>query len=855
MIQATHNDERYELLSPTLLPRASGFLWNESMMVHVNCRGYIVAQFMQPEPAKYSHAPNLEAKTFMQPEQPYYAHHPGRFVYVKDEEDGTVFSAPYEPVRAELEQYSFSVGKHDIHWQVLHNGLEIGMTLTLPKNDPHELWKITVRNVSGAHRKVSLYPYFTIGYMSWMNQSGEYRPDLQAIVASSITPYQKYKDYDKIKHLKDKTFLLAEREPTAWEANQEEFEGEGGIMHPSALHADTLAGGEARYETPAAVLQYKLDLKAGEEQEFRLVFGPAQHESEIADIRRRYFSPAEPAELAKHTDPTDPKDYAHIYTATSGSLERTFESKDTYSDVENTGDREHTETMRHTASENLLSTPAQDGFTAAAQEYAAYISAGKGPLEIHTPDVDLDNFVNHWLPRQMYYHGATNRLTTDPQTRNYLQDHMGMSYIMPEVARNAFMTALAQQESSGAMPDGIILHPDAELKYINQVPHTDHCVWLPICLSTYLDETNDYALLAEILPFADSSEPATVFEHMNRAMQWLAQDRDERGLNYIRQGDWCDPMNMVGYKGKGVSGWLTIATAYAFNVWADICEAGGHAEHAAQHRLAAKETNAIVNQYLWDGDWYARGITDDNVVFGVHTDKEGRIFINPQGWALLSGAADASQQQKLIRAVEEQLESPYGVEKLAPSFTAMREDVGRVTQKHPGSAENGAVYNHAAAFYIYGLYEVGEQEHAYRLLRKMLPGPDREDILQRGQLPVFIPNYYRGAYRQFPKTAGRSSHLFNTGTAPWVYRCLVDGLFGVQGTAQGLRIQPQLPSAWQQAAIKRSFRGALLDIQITRAAGVSATEVYVEGILIPDGVLKELNSGALYQVQVKLPVI
>ena len=63
----------------------------------------------------------------------------------------------------------------------------------------------------------------------------------------------------------------------------------------------------------------------------------------------------------------------------------------------------------------------------------------------------------------------------------------------------------------------------------------------------------------------------------------------------------------------------------------------------------------------------------------------------------------------------------------------MREDVGRVTQKHPGTAENGAVYNHAAAFYIYGLYAVGEQDNAYRLLRKMIPGPDKEDIIRRGQ--------------------------------------------------------------------------------------------------------------------------
>lgn len=206
-----------------------------------------------------------------------------------------------------------------------------------------------------------------------------------------------------------------------------------------------------------------------------------------------------------------------------------------------------------------------------------------------------------------------------------------------------------------------------------------------------------------------------------------------------------------------------------------------------------------------------------------------------------------------MRSVREQLETPYGVEKLAPSYTAMREDVGRVTQKHPGTAENGAVYNHAAAFYIYGLYAVGEQDDAYRLLRKMLPGPDIEDIIQRGQLPVFIPNYYRGAYRQFPKTAGRSSHLFNTGTVPWVYRCLIDGLFGLQGNREGLQVRPQLPSEWNEAVVKRTFRGAQLHVEMKREAGVTAAEVYLDGELVRDGVLKGLEAGGQYKVLVKLP--
>ncbi|MCK8486535.1 NdvB protein [Paenibacillus sp. MBLB2552] len=788
MFRATEDQDFYELLSPTLLPKASGFLWNEMMMVHMNCRGYAVAQFMQPEPAKYSHAPNLEAKTFMQPEQPYYAHHPGRFVFVKDEENESVFSAPYEPVRVKTDSYSFALGQSRIVWKVEHQGVLIEMSLSLPKEDPLELWRVKVTNVSQQKRKLSVYPYFTVGYMSWMNQSGEYLEDLQAIVCSSVTPYQKYQDYDKIKNFRDKTFLIAEQAPTSWEVNQEAFEGEGGITCPSALEQTELAKGDARYETPVAAMQYRMELAAGEAREYRFLFGPARDEREIAQIRETYFGSGE------------------------------------------------------------------DGFAAAEREYDRYIREGRGCMTISTPDKDLDLFVNRWLPRQIYYHGQTNRLTTDPQTRNYLQDHMGMSYLKPQVARASFLTALSQQKANGAMPDGIVLHPDAELKYINQVPHTDHCVWLPICLSTYLDETGDYSILEEKVAYADSKQAEPVYVHIDKAMRWLMNDRDERGLNYINQGDWCDPMNMVGYKGKGVSGWLTIATAYAFQVWADICDNSGRPEVAREYRASAEETNAAVNRYLWDGEWYARGITDDNIVFGVSKDQEGRIFINPQGWSMLSGAADDEKREKLMQAVREQLETPYGVEKLAPSYTAMREDVGRVTQKHPGSAENGAVYNHAAAFYIYALYAVGEQEDAFRLLRKMLPGPDVEDIVQRGQLPVFIPNYYRGAYRQFPRTAGRSSHLFNTGTVPWVYRCLIDGLFGVQGTKDGIRVNPQLPSHWNEATVTREFRGATLHVEILRDAAVSQTEVYAEGELLPDGVLRNMQPGQTYRVQVKLRV-
>lgn len=776
---------RFVLTSPTAMPAASTFLWNRRMLLQLNCRGFATAQFMQPEPAKYAHAPTLEAKTFMQPEQPYYAHHPGRFCYVKDEEDGGLFSVPHEPVRRMPEAFAFSVGLADVAWRVRCAGIEVEMGVVLPVDEVAELWTVRVRNRSGRRRRLSLYPYFPVGYMSWMNQSGSHRADLGGIVCASVTPYQKVEDYFRNRDFKDRTVLLYERTPDAWEAQQANFEGEGGLHAPQAIVGqDLLGGGDAAYEMPTAVLQYRVELAEDDVQEYRFLFAPARDDDEIRRLRERHLS--------------------------------------------------------------------KGAFAGAATGSAAYVDAGTGCLHIETPDPWLDAFANHWLPRQVYYHGDVNRLTTDPQTRNYLQDHMGMGFLRPEAARVAFLHALSQQEPSGAMPDGILLVEGAELKYINQIPHTDHCVWLPICLRAYLDETGDDAIL-DAMVTDRHGETVSVSDRITRAMRWLLQARDARGLSYIAQGDWCDPMNMVGWRGRGVSGWLTLASAYALKQWAEICARRGDDMLADEFRVGTQACNAAMNAHLWDGDWYGRGITDDGVAFGVTGDGEGRIFLNPQSWAILSGAADADKRARMLAAVDTHLVSPYGVTMYDPPYTRMREDVGRVTQKFPGTAENGAVYNHAAAFYLYSVYQAGDADRAWQVLRAMLPTPDAADCLQRGQLPVFVPNYYRGAWRLHPRTAGRSSQLFNTGTAAWLYRCLVEELFGLRGEGDVLRIAPQLPSHWPSARATRRFRGAVFETHIERVTGLARMRVALDGQWQDDNAIEGIEAGRTYQVRVELP--
>ncbi|MGL1957757.1 MAG: NdvB protein [Colwellia sp.] len=775
------------LNSPTRLPKSCGFLWNKKMVLQVNCRGYINAQFMQPEPSKYSYAPNIEAKTFIQPEHSYFTHHPGRFFYIKDEDSNEMFSLPYEPMRVKLDKFSFNISESKITWLINHLNLEVNISVSLAKEDVLERWSLTIKNLAKGSRNISVYPYFSIGYMSWMNQSAIFTPKLNAIVASAITPYQKVDEYYKNQKLKDKTFFVANKEPNAWHTAQQTFEGEGGLHNPDALQAPTLANVKACYDTPVAVMQFRETLDVEEEVGYQFLFGPAKDDAEIAQLSARYLGQSQAQQAQK--------------------------------------------------------------------KYDDYIATGKGCLTVTTDDIAFDNFVNHWLPRQMFYHGDVNRLSTDPQTRNYIQDNMGMSYIKPKVAREAFILALSQQQINGAMPDGILLHEAAELKYINQVPHADHCVWLPICLATYLCETGDTELLNVAISFTDSNTTKTFSEHIELALDWLLAATDYRGLSFIEQGDWCDPMNMVGHKGKGVSAWLSLATAYAINSWCELSEQYQLNMPTAKlknYRHAAKNLNQSVNKHLWQDDWFARGITDEGRVFGIKADEQGKIFLNPQSWAMLSGAANQQQQKSMINAINQQLMTPYGVMMLAPSYTQMVEDIGRVTQKYPGVSENGSVYNHAAIFYAYALYQVGENDLAFEVISKILPS--FEQAKKTGQLPVYVPNYYRGAFHQFPEQAGLSSHLFNTGTVSWLYRCLVEELCGLKGSYHGLLVVPKLPSKLNKISGQRLFRGAVINFVIEKSAEVATLEIRLDDKIIPSHCLNNLIEHQIYQLKVRTPL-
>jgi len=59
-------------------------------------------------------------------------------------------------------------------------------------------------------------------------------------------------------------------------------------------------------------------------------------------------------------------------------------------------------------------------------------------------------------------------------------------------------------------------------------------------------------------------------------------------------------------------------------------------DHAKLKKLYAK-ISGLINRNAWDGAWYVRAFDNYGKVIGSKKCREGKIYLNSQSWAILSG--------------------------------------------------------------------------------------------------------------------------------------------------------------------------------------------------------------------------
>ena len=478
------------------------------------------------------------------------------------------------------------------------------------------------------------------------------------------------------------------------------------------------------------------------------------------------------------------------------------------------------------------------------EKYFAELKATKAALltrnRVKTPDTHFDRMLNGWI-RQATHYGATWCRWGWNGYRDIVQHGLGVVTFAPERTRAILLEALRYQFLSGLALRG--WNP------VDEKPYSDSALWLVFTLVAYLKETGDLALLDVVVPFYDGGQ-ATVREHIDRALNFLENNKGAHGLILIKFGDWNDSLTAVGREGRGESVWLSEAYAEAMRQMAELAAFLNDAAGAADYQARYDRIKAAINSEAWDGAWFVRCFDDRGEPVGSQRNAQGQIFIEAQAWALIAGIADETRREQVLRACDEKLLTDLGYALLAPSFQQPDDRIGRISCIEPGTCENGTIYSHTNIWMILGLVKCGQPDKAYELLRRILPGyySGAPDDPKRECLPYVPANCYFGPdHRNNPF---QMEFTWVTGSVAWFNHVLLQYVIGARAEFAGLRIDPQLPSGWRECQVERHYRGALYRITLRNPHGLERgrLELQLDGRLVAGNVLPPAKPGSQHQV-------
>ena len=474
-----------------------------------------------------------------------------------------------------------------------------------------------------------------------------------------------------------------------------------------------------------------------------------------------------------------------------------------------------------------------------------------------TPDGDLDHMVNVWnaynaLITYEWSRACSLIYTGDNRDglgyRDSLQDVLGVTCLIPKLAKERLELMLSGQDATGGAQPEIRpwLHKPGQMKPTpEQHYRSDDGLWFFNVIPAYLAETGDMAFLDQQVPYADKGT-ATVLGHMRRALDFNLERTGLNGLPCGLAADWNDCLKL-GFKGESV--FVAFQVRLGLSVYADLC---GRKGMGAEKQWALENLKALdekIKNVCWDGQWFIWAIGEDATIYGNQKAAEGRIYLNTQVWAVMSGAASKEQTDKCLDAVKEQLATPYGVMLCTPPFDKTPVKVMRAVLFNPGNKENGGIFSHTQSWAVIAEAMRGNGNQAYEYYRAYMPAAYND----RAQLRQIEP------FAHCQSTHGKPSPKFGvsrvpwlSGTVSWSYYTATQWILGVRPEIDGLRIDPCIPAEWKEFSVERQFRGKKLSIHVTNPGGVQrgVKSITVNGKNVSGNLLAVADLAAVCKIEV-----
>ena len=710
---------------------------------------------------------------------------PGHYVYLRDAKDGDYWSISWQPVGKPLDQakYTCRHGMSYTTYECDYKGIKASQTLMVPMDDAVELWDVRLKNTTDKERRISVFSYCEFSFHHIMIDNQNFQMSLYCAGSSydeNIIEYDLF--YEEFGY----QYFTSNVTPDGFDCLRDSFLGAYRTEdNPIAVERGTCSGSHELGNNHCGSLQKDLVLAPGEE--VRLIFMLGE-----------------------------------------GNREAGKKIREKYSDMANVD--------------------------AAYAQLREYWENKFAQLQIKTPNEGMDTLINTWNLYQAEVNIMFSRFASFIEVggrtglgyRDTAQDAMTIPHSNPEKCRQRIVELLR-----GLTTKGYGLHlfspewfdPDAKkekkkpfksptvIPTVNakDIVHgledacSDDALWLVPSIIEYIKETGETGFADETVTYADGGE-GTVYEHMKRILDFSAEQVGATGICKGLRADWNDCLNL----GGGESAMVSFLHYWAICHFLQLAEYLGRTEDVEKYQAMRERVGNVCNRELWDKEWFIRGITKNGKKIGTSEDAEGKVHLESNAWAVLSGAADVEKGKRAMDSVDKYLFTPYGILLNAPSYTVPDDDIGFVTRVYPGLKENGSIFSHPNPWAWAAECVLGRGDRAMKFYNALCPYYQNNMIEIRQSEPY---SYCQFVVGRDHTAFGRARHPFMTGSGGWAYFSATRYMLGIRPDFEHLTIDPCIPADWKEFSAVRRWRGAEYDIHVENPDGVmkGVQELYVDG--------------------------
>lgn len=693
---------------------------------------------------------------------------PGHYVYLRDNDTGDFWSVSWQPVGKPKEHYSCRHGLSYSKYLCDYSGINAQQTLFAAIDDPVEIWDVRLRNDSGKKRNLSVFSYLEFSFHQIPMDNQNFQMSLYATGSryeDGIIEEDLYYEEDGFQ------FFTADFTPDDFDCCRDAFLGDYRTeRNPRAVETGKCSGSFRKGGNHCGALMKTITLEPGQEQ--RLLFLLGEGGLETGRTMRR-----------KYTQQRVDRDFA---------------------------------------------------------ETAKFWDERLKCLQVSTPSEAMNTELNIWNLYQSEINVMFSRFTSFIEVggrvglgyRDTAQDAMMVVHADPEGCKKRIVQLLKaltyegyglhlfeprwfepEEKQQSFKSPTVVPTPDK-----SQIVHglkdacADDALWLVSSIVQYVRETGDVGFVDTVVRYADGGE-GTVYDHMKRILDFSAKQVGAHGICKGLRADWNDCLNL----GGGESAMVSFLHYWAICNFVELAKKLGRRDDAAYYETMAAAVKKISRQELWDGQWFIRGITAKGRKIGTQADTEGRVHMESNTWAVLSGVADPEQGKLAMDAVDEYLYTPYGLMLNAPCFTVPDDDIGFVTRVYPGLKENGSIFSHPNPWAWCAEAVLGRGSRAMKFYDALCPAMQNDRIEVRKAEPYSYCQFVSGRDHT---TFGEAHHPFMTGSAGWAYYAATQYLLGVRPEFDSLTVDPCIPADWKEFTVDRIWRGAEYRIRVTNPKGV-----------------------------------